>query len=65
MYSINSRAYRIYNLHTLTIMESINIVIDDALVHTDDTFDKDCDSDSATSGDVEREKNEKRDRAVI
>ena len=28
-YSLNSRAYRVYNLHTQTIMESINVVIDD------------------------------------
>ena len=28
-YSLNSRAYRIYNLHTKTIMESINVVVDD------------------------------------
>ena len=28
-YSLNSRAYRIFNLHTKTIMESINVVIDD------------------------------------
>ena len=45
-------------------MESINIVIDDALVHTDDTLDEDCDSDSALSRDVKTEKNEKRDEAV-
>ena len=45
-------------------MESINVVIDDALVHTDDTLDEDCDSDSAPSRDVEKEKNEKRDGAV-
>ena len=64
-YSINSRAYHIYNLRTLTVMESINIVIDDALVHTDDTLDEDCDSGCATSGDIEKEKNEKRDRAMI
>ena len=28
-YSPNSRAYRIFNLRTKTIMESINVVIDD------------------------------------
>ena len=28
-YSLNSRAYRVYNLRTKTIMESINVVIDD------------------------------------
>ena len=63
-YSINSRAYRVYNLRTLTIMESINVVIDDALVHTDDALDEDCDSDSAPSRDVEKEKNKKRDEVV-
>ena len=28
-YSLNNRTYRIYNLHTKTIMESINVVVDD------------------------------------
>ena len=28
-YSINSRAYRVFNLRTKTIMESINVVVDD------------------------------------
>ena len=28
-YSINSRAYRVFNLHTLTMMEYVNVVIDD------------------------------------
>ena len=28
-YSLNSRAYRIFNLRTKTIMESVNVVIDD------------------------------------
>ena len=28
-YSINSRAYRVFNLQTKTIMESINVVVDD------------------------------------
>ena len=28
-YSPNSRTYKIYNLHTKTIMESINVVVDD------------------------------------
>ena len=46
-------------------MESINIMIDDALVHTNDAFDEDCDLDSTTFGDIEKEKNEKRDGAVI
>ena len=28
-YSLNCRAYRIFNLRTKTIMESVNVVIDD------------------------------------
>ena len=28
-YSINNRAYRVFNLHTKTIMKSINVVVDD------------------------------------
>ena len=59
-YSLNSRVYHVYNLCTLIIMESINVVIDDALVDTDE----DCDSDSAPSRDVEMEKNEKRDEVL-
>ena len=53
----------VYNLRTLTIMESINVMIDDALVHTDDKLDEDYDSYSATYRDIEKKKNEKRDRA--
>ena len=64
-YFINNRTYRVYNLHTLTIMESINVVIDDVFVHTDGPFDKNSDSDSATSADVEKEKNKKRDGVII
>ena len=30
-YSINSRAYRVYNKHTKTVMESINVVIDNTI----------------------------------
>ena len=30
-YSVNSQAYRVYNKRTKTIMESINVVIDDAI----------------------------------
>ena len=30
-YSVNSRAYRFYNKRTKTVMESINVVIDDAI----------------------------------
>ena len=40
-------------------MESINVVIDDALVHTDDALDENCDSDSAPLRDVEMEKKKK------
>ena len=29
MYTLNSHAYRVYNLRTQIIMESINVVIDD------------------------------------
>ena len=30
-YSVNSRAYRVYNKRTKTVMESINVVIDDTI----------------------------------
>ena len=30
-YSTNSRAYRVYNKRTKTVMESINVVIDDTI----------------------------------
>nr|XP_023925785.1 receptor-like protein Cf-9 homolog [Quercus suber] len=39
-YSINSRAYRVYNKRTKTVMESINMVIDDTI------FEKGIDDDS-------------------
>ena len=29
-YSTNSRAYRVFNIHKSTVMESINVVVDDA-----------------------------------
>ena len=57
-YSINSRSYRVNNLGTLTIMESINVVIDDTLVHPDDTLDENSDSNSATFEDAVKEKKE-------
>ena len=38
-YSTNSRAYRVYNKRTKTMMESINMVIDDTI------FEKDIDDD--------------------
>ena len=38
-YSKNSRAYRVYNKRTKTMMESINMVIDDTI------FEKDIDDD--------------------
>ena len=34
-YSINSRAYRVYNKRTKTVMESINVVIDDTISEKD------------------------------
>ena len=34
-YSTNSRAYRVYNKRTKTVMESINIVIDDTISEKD------------------------------
>ena len=34
-YSISSRAYRVYNKHTKTVMESINVVIDDTISEKD------------------------------
>ena len=46
-------------------MESINVVIDDVFVHTNGPLDKNSDSDSATSEDVKKEKNKKRDGVVI
>ena len=39
-------------------MESINVVIDNALVHTNDALDEDYDSDSAYSRDVKTENNQ-------
>ena len=29
-YSMNSKAYHVYNMRTQTIMESVNVVVDDA-----------------------------------
>nr|POF03733.1 hypothetical protein CFP56_06652 [Quercus suber] len=34
-YSTNSRAYRVYNKRTKTVMESINVVIDDSISKKD------------------------------
>ena len=34
-YSTNSRAYRVYNKRTKTVMESINVVIDDTISEKD------------------------------
>ena len=45
-------------------MKSINVIIDGALVHTDDALDDDCVLDSALFGDIETEKNEKINKAV-
>lgn len=33
-YFSNSRAYRVYNLRTKSIMETINVVVDDNLIET-------------------------------
>ena len=55
-YSLNSRAYHVYNLHTLTDMELTSVVIDDTLVHTDNVLDEDYDSDSALFKDEEKKK---------
>ena len=43
-YSINSRAYRVYNKRTKMVMESINVVIDDTILEKD--VDKDCEGPS-------------------
>ena len=48
-YSINSKSYRVYNMRTLIVMESINVIIDDTLVHTDNALDENCDSDNGAS----------------
>ena len=53
-----------YNLRTLMVMGSINVIIDDILVHSDDTLDDDCNSDSGTSRNMKKEKNKRRDEAV-
>ena len=34
-YSTNSQEYRVYNKHTKTVMESINVVIDDTILEND------------------------------
>lgn len=39
-YSINSRAYRVYNIYTKTMIESINVVNDDN-IEDKDVKDKD------------------------
>ena len=41
-YSLNSRAYRIFNLRTKTIMESVNVVIDNLTDITGPSSEKDA-----------------------
>ena len=52
-YSTNSRAYRVYNLKTQTIQESVNVVFDDSASLKDNadhldvsSFVEDCGQDS-------------------
>ena len=53
-----------YNLRTLTVMESINVIIGDALAHTNNALDEYYDSDSGDSENVEKKNNEKKDVEV-
>ena len=48
-YSFNGRACRVDNFRTLTVMESINVVINGALVHIDGALDEKFDLDSGDS----------------
>ena len=41
-----------YNLHTLTVIKSTNVISDDALFHTNNALDENCDSDNGVSGNV-------------
>ena len=62
-YSVNSQAYRVYNKRTKTIMESINVVIDDAIPEKsiEESGDasslkkNDDDGDSSQNSDVEKQ----------
>ena len=66
-YSTNSRAYRVYNKHTKTVMELINVVIDDTISEKDidddgkgPNFKKNEGNDNMSQGeDVEKESLEK------
>ena len=66
-YSVNSQAYRVYNKRTKTIMESINVVIDDAIPEKsiEESGDasslkkNDDDGDSSQNSDVEKQSPEK------
>ena len=62
-YSVNSQAYRVYNKRTKTVMELINVVIDDAISekNVEESGDasslkkNDDDGDSSQNSDVERQ----------
>ena len=66
-YSVNSRTYRVYNKRTKTVMESINVVIDDAILEksVDESGDasslkkNDDDGNSSQNSDVEKQSPEK------
>ena len=66
-YFVNSRAYRVYNKRTKTIMESINVVIDDAIPkksvdeggEASSLKKNDDDTNSSQSDDVEKQSPEK------
>ena len=66
-YSMNSRAYRVYNKRTKTVMELINVVIDDAISekNVEESGDasslkkNDDDGDSSQNSDVEKQSPEK------
>ena len=64
--SVNSRAYRVFNKRTKTVMESINVVIDDAIPEmiVDETSDvtnlKKNNDDGYSSQDSDVEKNHRK-----
>ena len=66
-YSVTSRAYRVYNKRTKTAIESINVVIDDAILEksVDESGDasslkkNDDDGNSSQNSDVEKQSPEK------
>jgi hypothetical protein len=53
-YSMNNRAYRVFNTRTKTMMESINVIIDDKSVETVQDVDPDVET-SDTHTDVPEE----------